>query len=318
MKLSIVSTLYKSSPYVTEFTRRASDAATRLVGDDYEIILVNDGSPDDSLSMAIQCVNDNAKVILIDLARNFGHHKAMMTGMEAAQGDRVFLIDSDLEEDPEWLAEFSETLTKESADVVYGVQNTRKGGPAERWSGVLFYRIFRWCTGISQPDNIVTARLMTSRYVRALVSHREREVNIGGLWIVTGFKQCCTVVRKHSNSPTTYSFRHKVGHLVNAVTSFSSLPLVLTFYCGVGISMTAVAYIIYLLFLYYFVAAPPPGYMSIIASIWLFSGLVILFLGMQGIYIAKIFSEVKQRPYTIVRDIYSQSRGGRPKHEEQI
>jgi len=304
MKLSIVATLYQSAPYIAEFHRRATAVARESAGEDYEIILVNDGSPDRSLDVAVQLTEQDSHVVVIDLSRNFGHHKAMMTGLAAAAGDRVFLIDSDLEEEPEWLPSFAEQMRREDSDVVYGVQARRKGGAIERVSGGMFYKLFRLLTGVAQPDNIVTARLMTRRYVEALVAHRERELNIGGLWIITGFRQSRQTVRKHATSPTTYTWSRKFSHLVNAVTSFSSLPLVLTFYAGLLISASAAVFIAYLLFRYFFVASPPDGYTSIIASIWLFSGLIIFFMGVQGIYISKIFSEVKQRPYTIVRQVY--------------
>jgi putative glycosyltransferase len=139
------------------------------------------------------------------------------------------------------------------------------------------------------------------------LSHRERELNIGGLWIVTGFKQCHQVIQKHSTSPTTYSFSKKFSHLVNAVTSFSSLPLVFTFYAGLFTSISAFGYITYLVIRYLFISSPPDGYTSIIASIWLFAGLIIFFMGVQGVYISKVFLEVKQRPYTIIRHVYKQS-----------
>ena len=232
-----------------------------------------------------------------------------MTGLANANGERIFLIDSDLEEEPEWLYEFTKQLDAEKSDVVYGVQCKRRGGLIERVSGMVFYRLFRLFTGIMQPNNISTARLMTRRYVDALLLHQERELNIGGLWIVTGFKQSHQTVLKHATSPTTYSFLRKFSHLINAVTSFSSFPLVFTFYSGVFVSSSALFYIGWLLTQYLFIAMPPDGYTSIIASIWLFSGLIIFFLGVQGIYISKVFSEVKQRPYTIIRHIY--------KHEQQ-
>jgi putative glycosyltransferase len=304
MRLSIVATLYCSAPYINEFCRRAAAVARQLVDEDFEIVLVNDGSPDNSLDLAVALSAVDAHVVVVDLSRNFGHHKAMMTGLANARGERVLLIDSDLEEEPEWLLPFTRQLEAERCDVVYGVQVKRKGGRFEQLSGDLFYRAFRVLTGIAQPDNIVTARLMTRRYVDALLAHREREINIGGLWIVTGFKQGQQQVVKLAASPTTYSVSRKIGHLVNAVTSFSSLPLVFTFYAGLTISLTALAYIVYLVFRYWFIATPPSGYTSIIASIWLFSGLIIFFLGIQGVYLAKVFSEVKQRPYTIVRHIY--------------
>ncbi|WP_186424834.1 glycosyltransferase family 2 protein [Cupriavidus metallidurans] len=304
MNLSIVATLYQSAPYIAEFHRRASTVAREVAGDDYEIVLVNDGSPDNSLDLAVSLSEVDSHVKVVDLSRNFGHHKAMMTGLAHSRGERVFLIDSDLEEEPEWLYAFLAQMEVESCDAVYGVQARRKGGAIERVTGALYYRLFRALTGIHQPNNIVTARLMSRRYVDALLLHRERELNIGGLWIVTGFAQSQQVVVKHSTSPTTYSISRKFSHLVNAVTSFSSLPLVFTFYSGLVISLTALAYIAFLSFRYFFIASPPGGYTSIIASIWLFSGLIIFFIGIQGIYIAKIFSEVKRRPYTIVRHVY--------------
>jgi putative glycosyltransferase len=304
MKLSIVATLYQSAAYIAEFHRRASAAGKQLVGDEYEIVLVNDGSPDNSLDIAVQLSETDSHVVVVDLSRNFGHHKAMMTGLDHAKGNRVFLLDSDLEEEPEWIIGFAEQMAKDKSDVVYGIQDQRKGRFFEQITGGLFYRVFRLLTGIAQPNNIVTARLMSRRYVNALLSHRERELNIGGLWIITGFNQCYQTVQKHSTSPTTYSLSRKFSHLVNAVTSFSSLPLVFTFYSGLFISVTALAYIVYLTIMYLFIAYPPSGYTSIIASIWLFSGLIIFFIGVQGIYISKVFSEVKQRPYSIIRNVY--------------
>ena len=106
MKLSIVTTLYQSGVHISEFHKRISSVAQRLVGDDYEIILVNDGSPDNSLDLAIKLTEQDSHISVVDLSRNFGHHKAMMTGLAHAEGKRVFLIDSDLEEEPEWLLTF--------------------------------------------------------------------------------------------------------------------------------------------------------------------------------------------------------------------
>ena len=306
MKLSIVATLYKSAPYITEFHQRASVVAKQLVGEEYEIVFVNDGSPDNSLDVALKLTKLDNHVVVVDLSRNFGHHKAMMTGLGYATGEQVFLIDSDLEEEPEWLLSFAKQMETEESDVVYGVQSKRRGGLFEQATGKLFYKTFRFLTGIAQPNDIVTARLMSRRYVNALLLHEERELNIGGLWVITGFKQAQKIVQKHATSPTTYSLSQKLSHLVNAVTSFSSKPLVYTFYSGLFISITAITYIAYLT-IRYFIAAPPDGYTSIIASVWFFSGLIIFFIGLQGIYISKVFSEVKQRPYSIIRHVYKNS-----------
>lgn len=305
MKLSIVATLYRSASYIEEFLNRSSAVARQLVGDSFEIVLVNDGSPDNSLEIAVAQIAQFPGLKVVDLSRNFGHHKAMMTGLAHATGEHVYLLDSDLEEEPEWLFEFWRTMHDEHADMVYGVQRARKGSLYERITGPLFYRLFRALTGIVQPDNIVTARVMSRRFVDALLLHQEREINIGGLWIITGFRQVKAVVKKHASSPTTYTLGRKLDHLINAVTSFSSLPLIFTFYTGLLISFSAVLYITYSVLLRLLQPTVPVGFTALIASIWFFSGLIVFFLGVQGIYLAKIFTEVKQRPYTIIREVYA-------------
>ena len=305
MKLSIVATLYQSAPYINEFHERASATARRLVGDDYEIVLVNDGSPDNSLDLAVKLTEQDSHVVVVDLSRNFGHHKAMMTGLAHAKGERVFLIDSDLEEEPEWLETFVQQMEQESCDVVYGIQERRKGSWFERWSGQWFYRFFKALTGLALPENVVTARLMTCRYVNALLRHEEREVFMAGLWHITGFDQRPYVIKKHNTSETTYTFRRKMSLLVNSVTSFSNTPLVSIFYIGISISLFALAYIAYLVTHWLFLAKPLAGWTSVMASIWLLGGMIISFIGVVGIYLSKIFSETKQRPYTIVRQIYA-------------
>src|SRR5690606_27126457 len=118
-KLSIVTTLYKSAAYIPDFCRRAAAAARTLVGGDFEIILVNDGSPDDSLDIARGLIETYPNLRVIDLSRNFGHHAAIIAGLEFSRGELVFYIDSDLEEDPELMVEFNASLT-EDTDVVFG------------------------------------------------------------------------------------------------------------------------------------------------------------------------------------------------------
>jgi putative glycosyltransferase len=306
MKLSIVATLYQSARHIREFHQRATAAARALVGDDYEIVFVNDGSPDDSLQLAVQIADDDRHTVVVDLSRNFGHHKAMMTGLEHAHGERVFLIDSDLEEEPEFLGSFAAQMERDGCDVVYGAQERRKGGWFERWSGRWFYSVFRALTGIALPENVLTVRLMSRRYVNALLQYKEREVFMAGLWQITGFDQRAQKVIKHATSETTYTFRRKMSVLVNSVTSFSNSPLVGIFYIGVCISVLASAYIAFLVMNWLLLSKPMGGWTSIMASIWLLGGMIISFIGVIGIYLSKIFSETKQRPYTIVRQIHGQ------------
>jgi putative glycosyltransferase len=220
----------------------------------------------------------------------------------------VFLLDSDLEEEPEWLRSFSEQMESDVCDVVYGVQAIRKGGLFERWSGVWYYILYRALTGLKVPYNITTARLMSRRYVDALMSFEEREIDIGGLWFITGFDQRPHTVKKHSTSETTYTVRKKVAIIVNAVTSFSNLPLVGIFYVGVAIFLVSCVWTIYLILHWLIDAQPMSGWTSVMVSIWLLGGLMLSAVGVVGIYLSKVFSEAKRRPNTIIREIYGKQK----------
>lgn len=305
MKLSIVATLYQSDRYIEEFYARATSSAKKIADKNYEIVLVNDGSTDNGLRHAIELAKNDSHLVVVDLSKNFGHHKAMMAGLQHARGEYVFLIDSDLEEEPEWLIEFSEKMEKEQCDAVYGVQKTRKGGLFERFSGWLFYKLFNRLTGINYPENAVTARLMKRRYVDALLLHQEREVSLGGLFVLTGFDQCAMFVQKHHTSETTYNFGRKLTVMIDSITSFSNRPLVGIFYVGLLITILASLYVGYLILNRIYFSTPLTGWTSVMASIWLLGGMVILFIGVVGIYLSKVFSETKQRPNTIVREVYT-------------
>lgn len=309
--LSVVATLYRSEAYISEFCERAA-AAARKLGMEYEIILVNDGSPDQSLSVAKQYADTHERVTVVDLSRNFGHFKAMMAGLSYCDSDLVFLIDSDLEEEPEWLVDFWQSLNDNAADVTYGVQTVRKGKLFERVSGAIYYRVVRALTGLPIPANLVTARLMTRRYVSALLRFQEREIDIAGLWLLTGFHQVAHPIKKHSTSETTYTLTRKINLLVDSVTSFSNLPLIAIFYLGVLISVIAAAFGCYLIVNRYLLDTPLSGWTSVMASVWLLGGLTISFVGVIGIYLAKVFNEAKQRPNHIVREIYPKARASHP------
>ncbi|BCA94982.1 putative glycosyltransferases [Legionella antarctica] len=307
MKLSIVATLYHSKDYVVEFYNRMTAVAQQLAGDDYEIVLVNDGSPDNSLEIAVELVEKDSHVVVVDLSRNFGHHHAMRAGLEQSKGDQVFLIDSDLEEEPEWLLSFAEQMATEDADVIYGIQKERKGKRFERWSGALYYTILNWLLNINHPRNITTTRLMTRRYVNALLSHKEVETVISCLWVITGFKQSPQLIKKYSNSPSTYGLFKKFNHLVNAVTSFSAAPLRMIFFCGTLVFLISVLFASHLIIGRLFMSKPVEGWTSIMVSVWMLGGMIISFIGIIGMYLAKIFLETKQRPYAIIRNIYGKS-----------
>ena len=309
MKISIVTTLHNSACYVDSFHQR-STAVARQLEVDYEIIFVNDGSSDDSLRNAVALTKRHPNVVVVDLSRNFGHHKAMMTGLQHAQGDLIFLIDSDLEEEPEWLTVFLEKLKDSACDVVYGVQKKRKGGGIERWSGTFFYLLFNAISGVGIPRNIVTARLMTRQYVINLLRHKEREMIIAGLWALTGFDQRPVLVHKHCNSETTYTVTRKFSLLVNAITSFSHMPLIGIFYIGMIVFTISSALAILLGIKWLYLSRPIDGWTSVVASIWLLGGLTIALEGVIGMYLSKVFIESKNRPPAIVKQVYKRRRKG--------
>jgi putative glycosyltransferase len=310
MDLSIVTTLYRSAAHLQEFYTRSKREAEKI-SEDYEIIFVNDGSPDNSLELAISLYECDPHVKVYDLSRNFGHHKAMMTGLRQAQGKLIFLIDSDLEEEPELFSAFYEKFkSHQTADVVYGVQEQRKGSLFEQLSGEIFYSIFNKLSAHPIPRNLVVARLMSRRYVDALISHEENELIIAGLFASTGFEQIPYTIHKYDTSKTTYNFAKKVDYMVKSITSFSSKPLVYIAYLGGLIVMLSFVYILYLLILYVSRGTVPEGYTSLIVSIWLIGGLMIFSLGIVAIYLSVIFTEIKHRPFSIIRQRYEHTENG--------
>ena len=303
VKLSIVTSVYRSAASIEEFTRRALAAADALY-DEVQLIVVNDGSPDDSHERLLALRAADPRIIVVDLSRNFGHHKALMTGLAHARGELVFLIDSDLEEDPSWLLTFHDALRTNSVDVVYGVQTERKGDWVERTAGRLFFNLFNRMLTHPIPVNVITARLMTARYVKALVSHQERELCLSGLWVITGFEQRPIAVQKGSRPTSSYTTRKRLSVFANAITSFSNRPLVYIFQIGMAVMALSVVAGVALLYMSLNGRIGVPGWASIMVSIWFLGGLIIFCVGVIGMYLAKIFTEIKQRPYTIVRAEY--------------
>src|SRR5262245_27110797 len=303
MNLSIVTTLYQSAPFIEEFHRRISEAA-RKITDDYEIIMVDDGSPDNSLDIACAIARKDSWVCVVELSRNFGHHKALMTGVDHAQGELCFLIDSDLEEDPATLCGFFDKLQTSDADVVYGFQSGRKGGLWERVTGDIAYRLFNSLLPHPIPRNHITVRLMKRGYVESLLLHREQQTVIGGLWVITGFRQIGIPVNKLTRGNSSYTFWRRWLILIDSITSFSEMPLVAIFYLGIAISGLSMIVGVVLIVLKLIFGRAIEGWVSVMLSVWFLGGLLIFCVGVIGIYISKIFIETKNRPYTIVRRIH--------------
>jgi putative glycosyltransferase len=302
MTISVVTTLFKSAPYMHEFVERMR-AELQKITNDYEFILVDDGSPDASLRIAVALTDVEPRIKVIELSRNFGHHKAMMTGLEHAAGDLVFLIDVDLEEPPELLGPFLATLQEENLDVVYGFQNARKGGLMEKFGGQIAWGLLNLLLPVKIPHNHSTVRLMTRDYVQSLVRHKEHQTAIGGLWVLTGYRQKGIGFDKGVRPGTSYTMSRRLVVLLDSVTSFSELPLFFIFYVGcvviIGSGIVGAYLIIRRL-----TGVLADGWVSTIVSIAFFGGLTVFSIGVVGLYVSRIFIETKARPYTLIRRIH--------------
>lgn len=310
MKLSIVATLYRSAPTIDEFCRRAITAAQRIT-EDIELILVHDQSPDNSLEHALALHRSDPRIVIVDLARNFGHHKAMMTGLAHARGDLVFLVDSDLEEEPELLIRFHDRMLQGDCDVVFGVQESRRGSWFERVSGDAFFFLIDTLSDQKIPRNNVVARLMTRDYVRSLVRHLDREFMMAHLMQLAGYRQVPLVIRKLAHSPSTYSLRMRTEMAIRYLTTSSTRLLYLIFYMGIAIFAFTIVVILYFLARYFTSGVGVDGFTSQIVSIWFLGGLITLILGVFGIYIANILVETKRRPYVVIRRVHRAAAGDR-------
>lgn len=302
--ISIVSTMYRSRPFLETFLAECGAALAELGLADYEIVLVNDGSPDDSRDYVRGRIGELPGLVLVDLSRNFGHHAAIMAGLQAARGERVFLIDCDLEVRPGFLLPLWQKLDECGADVAYGYQEQRKGGWFEQFSGGLFWRGFNRLSETRVPENLVTERLMTRRYVQALLSLGDANVFLAGMMSWAGFDQVGVPVLKTQRSgESTYTLLKRVQLMVNAVSSFSSKPLVWLFNTGVLITAGSFAYAFYLVGRKLFFGDVLLGFTSMTALLALSLGISTMALGLVGIYLGKVFNQVQNRPRFIVRDI---------------
>ncbi|MEL7256126.1 MAG: glycosyltransferase family 2 protein [Pseudomonadota bacterium] len=300
--LSIITTVYKSAGTIAEFTTRALAAAEKA-GFEADLIVVDDGSPDASANLVREIVDQDPRVRLVELSRNFGHHRAMLAGLEQATGDYVFLIDSDLEEPPELLIDMAQVMRDSPVDCLYGVQEARKGGFLERKSGELFYTLFSALSEVDLPRNVSTLRLMTGRYVKSLVSFRDKNPVFVPLSLLVGYAQAPFTFKKTSTSATTYSLGRRFGLFLHAITSFSSRPLLLMFYVSLMLSAVGLIYGIYVVSLG-LLGQPQDGWSSLMAVVVFFFSLNAVFTGLIGIYVKQVVEEVKDRPVSVVKEIY--------------
>jgi putative glycosyltransferase len=181
----------------------------------------------------------------------------------------------------------------------------------ERVSGNLFYLAINLLSVHPIPRNLVTVRLMTRRYVRALTAHHDRELFLAGLWTMTGFSQLPVTIVKGDKRSSTYTFRRKIANFVRAVTSLSAKPLVHVFHLGTAILILSGAAAASIVIRWMLGGRALAGWPSLIVAVWFLGGVSIFFIGILGIYLARLFLEAKEWPPVIVREVRERAGDGR-------
>ena len=304
MKLSVVTTIYKSEKFIEIFYKRIVTEIELLKIKDYEIIFVNDGSPDNSDIVIKRLSEKDSNIKSIELSRNFGHHAAMMAGLENSIGDLVFLIDVDLEDKPEWLSLFYKKIIKSDIDVVYGIQKKRGGNYFRKLSGKIWYYILNNIVNFKHPYNITTARLMNKKFVNDLKNFKEKSFVISAIWELAGYKQTPIEVEKTYNEFSTYKFSKRLDIVIKFLTGYSNKTLKFILSINFCFSIIALIYSFFLLLQKLFINEDIlSGWTSLMIFIslsYFFISLCLLFI---GLYIAQISEEVKNRPRYLIKKI---------------
>lgn len=302
-KFSVVSPVYKAEKIVPELVRRIVESISRL-SDNYEIILVCDGSPDNSWGAIVAECKKNDKVVGIDLSKNFGQHYAITAGLNYAKGEWVYVMDCDLQDRPE---EFEKLFFKaqEGYDIVYARRVVRKDSWMKRLSSSLFHFVFDWLSGQKTDETISNFGIYSQKVISEFVKVPERARSFASIISCLGFSSS-TVDVKHDNraeGKSSYSLRKLLVLSSDVIIAQSNKPLRIA--VGLGFSMS---FISFLLALYNVIAKligviSIQGFTTTVFSIWFVGGLLLLVMGILGLYVGKIFDQVKGRPLFVVREI---------------
>lgn len=299
ISISLVTTLYHSEEYINDFYIRTKKVLTNLTNN-YEIIFVNDGSPDNSNFVVDKIIQSNKSVHLLNLTRNFGHHAAILAGLERATKEIIILIDCDLEESPEDIPKLMEAFYKDTkVEMIFGVQSKRKGKPPERLLGSIYYSLLNLIRDSAIQKNQMTLRLMTRRYYEVLSRYTEKSFTLDQLFALVGLPSKPIELVKLSMSPSTYNYSRKMRLALTGLTTNSLKPLLYCSYIGMLFSILGFILGIYVIFRKIFFGALP-GWASVTASIWIVGGASILCTSILGLYISQITIESKNRPRFVV------------------
>ena len=308
--LSIVVPCFNEEACLPALHERLGAAARTAVGEDYEILFVNDGSGDGSWPIMRDMAVDDSHVIAVNLSRNHGHQLALTAGLDLCRGDNVLIIDADLQDPPEFLPEMMETMRKEGADVVYGVRKSRSGETAfKRATAHGFYRLLSRATEVDIPVDTGDFRLMSRRALEALLAMPEQARFIRGLVAGIGFKQVAFAYDRQERfaGETKYPLKKMMRFALDALTGFSSAPLKLGSYVGMALSMGSVILVLYIAYAWT-AGRNVPGWTSLMLVVLVIGAVQMFALALMGEYIGRLYNESKGRPLYIVQEVAGDGR----------
>lgn len=323
--LSVVIPCYNEEGGIDQLMRRLVPICQQQFPDDYEIVLVNDGSRDHTWERICDHADQSRHVVGIDLSRNHGHQLALTAGLELCGGQLIFILDADLQDPPEFLGPMLEKLRVGNHDVVYGQRVSRAGETVfKKTTASLFYRLLNRLTDVDIPVNTGDFRLMTRRVVDQLVAMPERFRFVRGMVCWVGFSQAAFPYEREARfaGETNYSLRKMISFALDAITGFSTMPLRFASHLGLIFGLCALGALGWVVASYLFFGTVA-GWTSLAALILIIGSVQMMMLGMFGEYLGRMYMEGKQRPLFIIRDVRRQdvpsdnaaSEPGRLSHE---
>lgn len=301
--VSVVCPCYKESANIAPLVEAVSEAL-EPTGLEWEIVLVNDGSPDDTWARISTAAAVDPHVVGVNLSRNFGKEAAMLAGLREARGEAVILMDADLQHPPALLPEMLATMQEQQVDQVIA-RRTRDGDPwLRKQLSKLYYRIVRSLMDVKLEDGIGDFRLFSRRAVDAILTLTETNRFSKGLFAWVGFPRAVIDYRNVSRQAgaSSWSFRALMNYGIDGVIAFNDRPLRLAVHAGFAAVSLALLYLLWLFIDWIINGVAAPGYLTTIGAIVLLGGVQLVFMGVLGEYIGRIHGEVKQRPVYIVAD----------------
>jgi dolichol-phosphate mannosyltransferase len=303
--LSIVVPCYNEEDTLVELHRRVSAVCRGLGLSSYELLLINDGSLDKTWSIILAMAREDDRIVGINLSRNHGHQLALTAGLSQCQGDRVAILDADLQDPPELLPEMLDLMDTEKADVVFGQRRTREGEtPFKLLTASLFYRIIGNLSDVPIPRDSGDFRLLSRRALDALMAMPERHRFLRGMVSWIGFRQVPLLYDRQARfaGSTKYPFRKMLRFALDAITAFSIKPLLLASFFGVLMAVFALALGLYSV-IAYFRGSTVAGWTSLMTVTTLLCSVQLFVLGIHGEYIGRMYEQIKGRPLFIIQQI---------------